>query len=86
MYNAVLLTEENRQLRPENARQKNKKAQRRTYIATGGILTGQEGIRRSQIGGEIVNNSIIEQQRELPQRAPNRCIMCKSLDYTACTC
>jgi hypothetical protein len=40
MHNAVLLTEENRQLRTENARQKKKKAQRRTYIATGGIMTG----------------------------------------------
>jgi hypothetical protein len=35
---AVLLAEENRQLRAENERQKKKRAKRRAYIATGGVL------------------------------------------------
>src|SRR5947209_9117356 len=34
MNNAVLLAEENRQLRAENERQKKKRAKRRSYIAT----------------------------------------------------
>ena len=49
MYSATILAEENRQLRAENERQKKKKAKRRSYIATGGVLTGQEGVERSQI-------------------------------------
>jgi hypothetical protein len=39
MHNAVLLIEENRQLWAENERQKKKRAKRRSYIATGGVLT-----------------------------------------------
>ena len=35
---AVLLAEENRQLRAENQRQKKKRVKRRAYIATGGVL------------------------------------------------
>src|SRR5450755_583609 len=39
MNSAILLAEENRQLRIENAKQKKKRAKRRSYIATGGVLT-----------------------------------------------
>ena len=46
MNSAVLLAEENRQLRHENERQKKKRAKKRTFIATGGVLTNQEGIAR----------------------------------------
>ena len=49
MYSATILTKENRQLRAENKRQKKKKAKRRSYITTGGILIGQEGVERLQI-------------------------------------
>ena len=38
MYNTVILMEENRQLRAENKRQKTKRARKRKYIATGGVL------------------------------------------------
>lgn len=37
MNSAVLLAEENRQLRSENERQKKKRAKRRAFIATGGL-------------------------------------------------
>ena len=49
IYSATILAKENQQLRAENKRQKKKKAKRRSYIATGGVLTGQEGVERSQI-------------------------------------
>jgi hypothetical protein len=49
MQSAVILAEENRQLRAENARQKKKRAKKRSYIATGGTLTVQEGLNLSQI-------------------------------------
>ena len=43
MNSAVLLAEENRQLHIENQRQKKKRAERRSYIATGGVLTFRKG-------------------------------------------
>ena len=39
MNSAILLVEENRQLRIENAKQKKKRAKRRSYIAIGRVLT-----------------------------------------------
>jgi hypothetical protein len=44
MHSAVLLTNENKQLWAANERQKRKRAQRRSYIAIGGVLTVKEGI------------------------------------------
>jgi len=46
MYTNTVLTEENRQLRTENQRQKKKRAIKRSFISTGGALTVQEGIDR----------------------------------------
>lgn len=86
MHNAVLLAEENRQLRAENERQKKKRAKRRSYIAIGGVLTVQEGLNRSQ----IVDTELAEELADRPQapriRAPRTCSMCKSLEHTARTC
>ena len=48
MHSAVLLAEENKQLRTKNERQKKKKAKRRSYIAIGGVLTVQEGLDQTQ--------------------------------------
>jgi hypothetical protein len=39
MNSAVLLVEENKQLQAKNERQKRKRAKRRSYIATEGVLT-----------------------------------------------
>jgi uncharacterized protein YdeI (YjbR/CyaY-like superfamily) len=39
MHNAVLLTDENKQLQAANERQKKKRAVRKSYIAKGGVLT-----------------------------------------------
>ena len=48
ILSAVLLTSENKRLYMENQRQKRKRAQRRTYIARGGVLSGAEGLSRAQ--------------------------------------
>ena len=48
MLSAVLLASENKKLRMENRRQKKKRAQRRTYIARGGVLLGAEGLSCAQ--------------------------------------
>jgi hypothetical protein len=47
MNSTILLVEENRQLRAINAKQVKKRVRRRTYIATGGTLTIQEGLELS---------------------------------------
>ena len=47
MHSAVLLTDEIKKLRAANERQKKKRAVRRSYIATGGVLTVQEGLNRT---------------------------------------
>ena len=44
MNSAMILAEENRQLRAKNQWQKKKRAKRRSYIAIGGVLTVQEGL------------------------------------------
>lgn len=90
MQNAALLTSENAQLRAANARQKRKRATKRTYIATGGVLTVAEGIHR-------VGNSNIEQQSAVDgrveavpsqpkRRAPPKCSICSSTEHNARTC
>jgi hypothetical protein len=42
MHSAVLLSNENERLVAENQRQKRKRAQKRSYVARGGIFTGEE--------------------------------------------
>jgi len=86
MHSAILLTEENRRLRSENERQKKKRAKRKAYVATGGVLTVQEGLNRSQLVNTKLTDEVTDQPTELRIRAPNKCSMCKSLKHTARTC
>jgi hypothetical protein len=44
MNSAMLLVEENRQLRAKNERQKKKRAKTRSYVAHRGALTVVEGL------------------------------------------
>jgi hypothetical protein len=86
MNSVVLLVEENRQLRAINTKQTKKRARRRTYIATSGTLTIQEGLALSEptielvieaIGGVATNELVVR------QRAPPKCSNCKSLSHIA---
>ena len=86
MSSAVLLASENEKLRMENRRQKKKKAQRRTYIARGGVLLGAEGASRAQDAQEVAQEGAAEAAAERPQRAICKCSMCKSTKHNACTC
>ena len=89
MNSAVLLAEENRQLRHENERQKKKRAKKRTFIATGGVLTNQEGIarqHRSQVTNIVPESRVVAEEVTIKTRAPRTCSMCKSLLHTARTC
>lgn len=58
MNSAVLLAEENKQLQAENERQKRKRAKRRLYIATGGVLTVQEGLDLLQIANTSLEGRV----------------------------
>jgi hypothetical protein len=86
MNSAILLAEENRQLRVENQRQKKKRAKQRSYIATGGVLTVQEGLDLSQIANEGLQGRVATQEATIKTRAPRTCSICKSLLHTARTC
>jgi hypothetical protein len=86
MQSAVLLAEENRQLRSENKRQTRKRAKRRAFIATGGVLTVQEGRDLSQNANIVPESGVAHQEEGRQPRAPRKCSMCKSLDHTARTC
>jgi hypothetical protein len=86
MHNAILLAEENRQLRAENARQKKKREKRRSYIAQGGVLTVQEGLNRSQIDNLEPIEGSTGQPAKPRTRAPRTCSICRSLEHTARTC
>jgi hypothetical protein len=86
MNSAMLLAEENRQLRAENERQKKKRVKRRAYIATGGVLTLQEGLDRSRIEDREPEGGVVNPEAPTQPRAPRTCSMCKSLLHTARTC
>ena len=86
MHNAVLLTEENRQLRAANERQKKKRAKRKSYIAVGGVLTVQEGLNRSQMVDIEHMKELTNRPQEPRVRAPPRCSICSSLEHNARIC
>ena len=83
MDSAVLLAEENRQLRRENERQKKKMVKRRAFIATGGVLTMQEGLDRSQATNMVPESGLVTEEATVKTRAPRTSSMCKSLLHTA---
>jgi hypothetical protein len=89
MNSAILLAEENRQLRAINAKQVKKRAKRRSYIATGGVLTVQEGLELSQsnveptsgVASRVATNEPIVRPRVLRTYS-----ICGSQSHTARTC
>jgi len=86
MHSAVLLADENKKLRAANERQKKKRAVRRSYIATGGVLTVQEGLDRSVTANTEPTDQSTGGVEERQIRAPRTCSICRSLEHTARTC
>lgn len=86
MHSALFLASENQKLQAENKRQKRKRAERRSYIARGGILTGAEA--QILIENEINSQNRVEDAppQNTRQRAPRRCSLCASLEHNARTC
>ena len=60
MHTNTVLVEENRQLQAENQRQKRKRAIKRSFIQSEGVLSVQEGIKLV----EIAENGPIEREVE----------------------
>lgn len=73
---AVLLATENKKLHQANQRKKKKQAQRRRYIAQGGVLTGQEGQRLAQIAENAEEVVVQSEATEARLRAPPTCSNC----------
>jgi DDE superfamily endonuclease len=95
MNGAVLLAEENRQLRTENARQVKKRARKRRFIATGGTLTIQEGLALQAPVQPVIEpvepiirvvSGVGADELVVRPRAPRTCSICRSLSHTARTC
>ena len=86
MHNAALLANEIKDLRAMSVRQKRKQEAPRSYIASGGVLTaeeGQERVKRARIADKAVLNEV---SGRASGRAPPECSMCSSLEHNARIC
>jgi hypothetical protein len=86
MHNAALLASEVKDLRAMNARQARKRAAPRSYIASGGVLTaeeGQERVKKARTANKAVRDGA---SAGASTRAPPRCSMCSSLEHNARVC
>ena len=86
MHNAALLASEIKDLQAMSARQKRKRETPRSYIASGGVLTAEEGqdrVKRAQVADKAVLSGVAAQASG---RAPPRCSMCSSLEHNARVC
>ena len=86
MHSAVLLVDENEKLRTENQHQKRKRAQKRSYLAKGGMLSGANA--QALIEKEVISRTeaVASTLGERRQRAPPKCSLCSSLEHNARTC
>lgn len=86
MHNAAILARENERLFNANERKKQKQAKKRSYIATEGVLTVEEGVRRVERRDTRTDAPIEVNSAQAQTRAPRRCSKCGSIDHTARTC
>lgn len=86
MHNAAFLASEIKDLRAMSGRQKRKRETPRSYIASGRILTAEEGqdrVRRARVTDKAILSEVAAQASG---RAPSRCSMCSSLEHNARIC
>ena len=86
MHSAVLLVTENEKLRTKNQRQKRKRAQKRSYLAKGGILTGITAQTLIQNRESSHTEAVEGREGKVWQYAPPKCSLCQSLLHNARTC
>jgi hypothetical protein len=82
----VLLAEENRQLQAENKKQKKKRAKRRLYIATGGVLTVRERLDLLQIANIELESRVTNLEAIVKIYILYIYSIYRSQSYTACIC
>ena len=73
-------------MKAKNKKQKRKGANKRLYIARGGVLTVQEGLDLSQIANTETESRVANQEAIIQKRVPSKCSMYKSQLHTAHIC
>ena len=86
MHSAILLASENERLAAENGRQKRKRAQKRSYVARGGIYTAAEALNLANNQQRELAEAIQAEGSQQRQRAPLRCSWCSSLEHKITRC
>jgi hypothetical protein len=86
MQGIALLASENGQLRVANERQKAKRGGKRSFIATGGILTVGEGAELAQ--GQVEEQNVNPPEGGVAGKicAKPRCSLCNSFEHRAPRC
>jgi hypothetical protein len=79
MHEVIILRNQVEELRTANQHQKRKREAVRSYIATGGILTGA-------IGQQLAQEAEVVQEEEPRQRAPPRCSNCNVIGHIRTRC
>ena len=86
MNSAVLLTSQNKKLFTKNQHQKQKKAQRQSYIAKEGVLSGTQAQSLIKNKENSCTEVIKGVESRIWQCALLKCSLCLSLKYTVYTC
>ena len=86
MHNAVLLAQENKELQAANQHQKRKRNASRSYIATGGILTGAEGLQCAQEADQGQEGVVAQADLQPQKQAPPTCSTCNIVGHTRVQC
>jgi hypothetical protein len=86
MHTNTVLEEENRQLRAENQRQKRKRAIKRSFIQSGGVLTVQQGIELVETAENGPIGGVEELSVAAQPRAVRMCSVCRATEHNARTC
>jgi hypothetical protein len=79
MHEVIILRQQVQELRTANQHQKRKREAVRSYIATGGTLTGAEG-------QQLIQEAEQAQQEEPKRRAPPRCSNCHVIGHIRTRC
>lgn len=80
MHKVLMLQQQVDELRTANQHQKRKRETVRSFIATGGILTGVQG---QQLAREATE---VRQEEEPRKRAPPRCSNCHMIGHIRTSC
>jgi hypothetical protein len=82
IHEVIMLRQQVQELHTANHRQKRKREAVRSYIATGGILTGAQGQQLAQEAEQVHK----EAQMEPRKRAPPRCSKCQVIGHIRTSC